>query len=116
MAGGMLLAPPILPTVFATAGIPQPPDRTRTPRGVAEFGVPTRLAGPVSALLPAAEVAVALALIPARTSVWGALGGLALLLAFSAAISLNLARGRTPECHCFGQLHSSPAGARTLAR
>jgi thiol-disulfide isomerase/thioredoxin len=35
---------------------------------------------------------------------------------FSAAIVLNLARGRAPECHCFGQLHSAPAGPRTLAR
>src|SRR6185295_449252 len=27
-----------------------------------------------------------------------------------------LARGREPECHCFGQLQSSPAGRGTLLR
>jgi Methylamine utilisation protein MauE len=44
------------------------------------------------------------------------LGALALLLAFVAGIGLNLARRRKPDCHCFGQLHSAPAGWRTLAR
>lgn len=39
-----------------------------------------------------------------------------LLLFFVAGISYNLARGRTPDCHCFGQLHSAPAGWPTLAR
>ena len=35
---------------------------------------------------------------------------------FVVGISINLARGRTPDCHCFGQLHSAPAGWKTLAR
>ena len=39
-----------------------------------------------------------------------------LLLLFVAGISVNLARGRTPDCHCFGQLHSAPAGPSTLIR
>jgi peroxiredoxin len=47
---------------------------------------------------------------------WGALGALALLLLFVAGIGYNLARGRTPDCHCFGQLHSAPAGWPTLIR
>jgi peroxiredoxin len=33
-----------------------------------------------------------------------------------AGISYNLARGHTPDCHCFGQLHSAPIGWPTLAR
>ena len=39
-----------------------------------------------------------------------------LLLAFMAGIGYNLARGRTPDCHCFGNLHSEPAGWSTLIR
>ena len=39
-----------------------------------------------------------------------------LLLLFTVAIALNLARGRAPDCHCFGQLHSAPTGPGTLAR
>jgi peroxiredoxin len=41
---------------------------------------------------------------------------LILLLLFVAGIGYNLAQGRQPECHCFGQLHSSPAGWPTLIR
>jgi peroxiredoxin len=44
------------------------------------------------------------------------LGALTLLLLFVAGIGVNLARGRKPDCHCFGQLHSAPAGWSTLAR
>jgi thiol-disulfide isomerase/thioredoxin len=43
-------------------------------------------------------------------------GALVLLLTFVVAIGLNMARGRNPDCHCFGQLHSEPAGWPTLAR
>ena len=35
---------------------------------------------------------------------------------FACWIGANLARGRKPECRCFGQLHSEPAGWNTLAR
>ena len=39
-----------------------------------------------------------------------------LLVLFVVGISINLARGRKPDCHCFGQLRSAPAGWKTLAR
>jgi thiol-disulfide isomerase/thioredoxin len=39
-----------------------------------------------------------------------------LLLAFAAGIANAMARGRTPDCHCFGNLHSAPAGGSTLTR
>jgi methylamine dehydrogenase accessory protein MauD len=39
-----------------------------------------------------------------------------LLLAFIIGISINLARGEKPDCHCFGQLHSEPIGWQTIAR
>ena len=35
---------------------------------------------------------------------------------FSAAIAVSLARGRTPDCNCFGDLHARPASRRTLVR
>ena len=47
---------------------------------------------------------------------WGALVVLALLVLFMAGIGVALARGEQPDCHCFGQLHSSPAGWGTLVR
>ena len=78
--------------------------------------MPSSLATTLGILLPLSELAVAATLIPAATAWWGAIGALALLLVFVVGISINLARGRKPDCHCFGQLHSSPAGGKTLAR
>src|SRR5207302_1416999 len=53
------------------------------------FGVPSVLADPFGVLLPVAELAVAVALILAATTWWGALGALALLLLFVAGIGSN---------------------------
>ncbi len=41
---------------------------------------------------------------------------MALLALFIGGISINLARGRKPDCHCFGQLYSKPIGWSTLIR
>jgi hypothetical protein len=64
---------------------------------VQAFGVPAVLAAPVAVLLPAAElaVAVAVAVLPGVPAWWGALGALVLLLLFAAGIVVNLARGTT---------------------
>ena len=67
-------------------------------------------------LLPLAELAIAAGLLPVASAWYGALGALSLLLLFISGISLNLLRGRTPDCHCFGQLSSGPIGWTTLAR
>src|ERR687883_284484 len=91
-------------------------DRSGTRQALIDFGLPTSLAVPLGLLLPIAELAVAAALIPTSTALWGGVGALALLLLFIVGISINLARGRKPDCHCFGQLHSAPAGWKTLAR
>jgi len=83
---------------------------------VVEFGCPHPLAGPVAFLLPLTELATAVALVPSASATWGGVAAIGLLMAFSAAIAVNLARGRRPDCHCFGQLHSAPASPAALAR
>jgi methylamine dehydrogenase accessory protein MauD len=112
----LLLARLLLASVFVVAGVTKLADREGSRRALADFGVPTTLATPLGVLLPLVELAVAAALIPAATAWWGAVGALVLLLLFVVGISANLARGRKAECHCFGQLHSEPAGWKTLAR
>ena len=116
MTAFLLVARLLLSGVFAWAGVAKLADRTGSRQAMVDFGLPASVANPFIILLPLAELAVALALIPAFTALWGAMGALALLLLFIAGISMNLARGRKPECHCFGQLHSAPAGWKTLAR
>jgi peroxiredoxin len=59
---------------------------------------------------------IAIALLPSEVAWLGSLAGFGLLMVFVAAISINMAQGRKPECHCFGQLHSAPVGWNTLAR
>jgi thiol-disulfide isomerase/thioredoxin len=98
------------------AGAAKLADRAGSRQAIVDFGLPALLARPLALLLPLVELGVAAALIPASSAWWGALGALGLLLLFVVGISINLARGRKPDCHCFGQLHSAPAGWNTLAR
>ena len=106
----------ILAATFATAGIAKLADRAGSRQAMIGFGLPDRLAGPAGTLLPVAELGAAGVLVPATTAQVGGAAALALLTAFVVAIAVNLARGRQPDCHCFGQLHSSPAGWPTLLR
>jgi peroxiredoxin len=80
------------------------------------FGVPESLASPVAAVLPWVELATAALLIPSATATLGSALALLLMVSFSAAIARSIARDEAPECHCFGALHSEPAGPRTLVR
>ena len=111
-----LIARLLLAAVFAVAAVTKLADREGTKKAVIAFGTPERLAAPLAILLPLAELAVAGLLLPATTAVYGAVGALVLLAVFSIAIAVSLARGRTPDCHCFGQLHSEPASWKTLVR
>ena len=116
MDAALLLARLVLGAVFSLAGVAKLSDLKGSRRAITDFGVPSAIAAPLGLLLPLAELAVAATLLPASTAWWGALGALALLSVFVVGISINLARGRKPDCHCFGQLHSAPAGWKTLAR
>src|ERR687893_1767142 len=116
MESFLLVARLLLVLVFLVAGVAKLVDRAGSRQAVVDFGVPAALASTLGILLPLTELAVAAALIPTSTAWWGAVGALVLLLLFVVGIGVNLARGRKPECHCFGQLHSEPAGWNTLVR
>jgi thiol-disulfide isomerase/thioredoxin len=116
MAALTLTAALMLAVVFGVAGIAKLRDREDTRTAVRAFGGPTALVPAVALLLPLVELVVAGALLLPATRVAGVLGALGLLSLFSAVIAANLARGKNPECHCFGQLHSAPTGWKTLAR
>ena len=113
---GLGVARLLLSAVFLIAGGAKLADPTGGRQALIGFGVPQVLTPALSAALPIAELAVALSLIPVASAWFAAIGALALLLLFVIAIAVNLALGRTPDCHCFGQLHSAPAGWLTLVR
>jgi peroxiredoxin/uncharacterized membrane protein YphA (DoxX/SURF4 family) len=106
----------LLAIVFATAAAGKLADRPGARRALADFGMPARLVNPVALLLPAAELAAAVALVVQQSARWGAVAALGLLIVFVVGIAKAMARGEAPDCHCFGQLSSAPAGRGTLIR
>jgi thiol-disulfide isomerase/thioredoxin len=112
----LLLARLFLAGVFALSGVTKLADPDGSRRAVAGFGVPERFALPAGIALPIVELALAVLLLPVATAWWGALGALVLLVGFMAGIAYNLRQGKTPDCHCFGKIHSEPIGAPTLIR
>ena len=111
-----LLSRLLLAGVFLVAAIGKLADREGSRRAVADFGVPRDVSGPIALLLPCAEIAVATLLFFGGSARIGALAALALLGIFTATIAVTLARGRKPDCHCFGQLRPTPIGTSTLVR
>lgn len=116
MSLALLFGRLLLAAVFLVAGLGKLADTAGSRRAVAGFGVPAWVARPVGTLLPLAELGVAVALVPVSSAWWGAVGAVALLAVFIVAIAVNLALGRSPDCHCFGQVHSAPTGPGTLVR
>jgi peroxiredoxin/uncharacterized membrane protein YphA (DoxX/SURF4 family) len=112
----LLIARIILALVFAVAGLAKVADLEGSRKAVAGFGVPPVLANPIGFFLPAIELAAAAALISPPSAWYGSVVALGLLLLFILGMSVSLARGRAPDCHCFGQLHSEPVGPQSLIR
>jgi peroxiredoxin len=116
MGGLPLVARLLLAMVFLLAGVTKFLDRRQGRQSIEAFGVRGHLASVLAVGLPLTELIVAAALISTNYTRWGALGALLLLVGFMVAIGVSLARGRRPNCHCFGQLHSTPVSWTTVIR
>jgi peroxiredoxin/uncharacterized membrane protein YphA (DoxX/SURF4 family) len=116
MDAALLIARLVLAAIFLVAGLAKLADRAGSSQGILNFGLPPAVARPLAIILPLAEVAIGVVLLPAASAWWGSVGSLVLLSAVTAGIGLNLAHHRKPDCHCFGQLHSEPVGWQMLAR
>jgi peroxiredoxin len=106
----------VLAVVFVVAAVGKLLDREGSIKALADFGVGGRIGQIGGTILPYAELATALALIFPGTATLGAIAAIALLGIFIVGISVALAQGREPDCHCFGQIHSEPAGVKTIVR
>ncbi len=111
-----MLARVVLAAVFLLAGVAKLADPKGASKALGEFGLPKAPAALLALILPVVEIGVAVALLPAESAWYGAWASLALFGVFIMAIAVNLIRGRKPDCHCFGQLHSAPVGRSTLIR
>jgi thiol-disulfide isomerase/thioredoxin len=105
-----------LSAVFGVAGVTKLLDLQSTRKAIKNFGAPYALVPTLSIILPILELTVAAGLLVSGATSISAAGALVLLGVFIVAIGVNLAQGRTHDCHCFGQLHSRPLGWQTLVR
>lgn len=105
-----------LSAIFGVAGVTKLLDLRGTREAVKNFGAPEWLAPALSSILPIAELAIAAGLLFVATTPLSAIAAVLMLGLFIIAIGVNLARGRKPDCHCFGQLYSRPLGWSTLIR
>ncbi len=106
----------LLTVVFGIAAVAKLVDRASFRRALRDFGAPQGLVRPLRYAVPAAELAVAVALVLPVAAWWGAIAAAGMLLAFIAVIGWSLAHGRTPECNCFGRLSAGAIGRKTLVR
>jgi thiol-disulfide isomerase/thioredoxin len=105
-----------LAVIFVVSALAKLADRRGQRRAISDFGIPEILTRPAGLVLAPVELTVAVALLPARSAWWAAIGTLGLLFLFTAAVVGTIARGRRPECHCFGTLSSRPVSWRTVVR
>lgn len=112
----ILLGRALLCGVFLVAGLSKAKDGDGSRQSFIDFGLPPGVAKPFGILLPICEVIVAIGLLPASFAWISAVGALALLVLFIVGITVSLARGRKPDCRCFGQLHSKPIGWDLVGR
>lgn len=106
----------LLALVFTVAAVGKLADQPGTRAALKDFGLSHRLHVALAPALPIAEFLTATALLIQPTARWGAVAALALLAVFAGGIIAAMRRGEAPDCHCFGQLHSAPAGRGTLIR
>ena len=112
----LLLIRLFLAAIFMLAGVGKLLDLEGSERAVKDFGTPEELAKFFAVALPFAEIVFAVLLLFTETSWLGAIGALLLLLTFIGGMIWQMAQGRAPDCHCFGQIHSEPVSQKTLIR
>lgn len=105
-----------LAAVFATAGAGKLFDRDGSEKAFADFGLPEPLRRPLYFLLPAIEIALAIGLLFVQSSWFSAIGAAGLLSIFIGGMVYQMAKGNSPNCHCFGQIHSEPVGVTSILR
>ncbi len=106
----------LISVVFGLSAWGKLTDRPGTRTSVAEFGVPPRWVTAVGWALPAAEAAIAVAVLAPWTALWAAAAALLLLSTFTVAVARLLARGERPKCSCFGAASEAPISRWTIVR
>src|SRR5437762_12811566 len=93
-----------LAAIFVLAGVAKFLDLKGSEKAFTEFGIPDVIALPASIALSVAEILIAFLFLSTATSWYAAIGASALLLLFIGQMIYQMARGNSPDCHCFGQI------------
>ena len=103
--------------MFLASGFSKLRDMDGFVLGVMEYEIlPPKLALAYGRVLPFAELLCGLGLLLGLVPLVFGTFATMLLLSFLTAVSVNLARGRRLDCHCFGSQSSEPLGLVTLSR
>lgn len=116
MSGVVLIVRLVLVVVFVVSAGAKLRSLKGSRQAAVDLGVPKALAPGVGVGLPLVELAIAAALVPTATARWGAAAAVVLLLLFAVVVALNMAAGRRPSCHCFGELSRGEISWATVAR
>lgn len=106
----------VLGAVFLIAGTAKLVSLPDSKGPLKEFGLPRLLLSLAAWLLAIVETLTGLLLFPSSTARWGAAAAIALSALFAGIVVIALARGRRPDCQCFGSLYSRPVNRWTLGR
>lgn len=103
--------------IFITSGGGKLLNRKKFTQAVQRYDILSPFLSRVYAgLLPWAEIIVGIGLLLGIAPILVAVLGSVLLISFIIAIVVNLRRGRTLECHCYGILSTNAIGWGTVAR
>lgn len=113
---GLLLLRILLAGIFALAGFAKFADLRGSEKAFRDFGIPSSLALMGSVSLSIAELVIAAMFLSTDWSWYAAIGASGFLLLFIGQMIFLLARGDSPDCHCFGQVHSEPVSVKSIVR
>jgi uncharacterized membrane protein YphA (DoxX/SURF4 family) len=102
----------VVGVVFVVAGAAKVARGREWPQQARDLGAPAF----VVPMVPWIELVVGAALVVQLFAPWPAIGASFVLIVFTALILGQLARGRHPQCACFGAWSAAPLGARHVAR
>ncbi|XAS77786.1 MauE/DoxX family redox-associated membrane protein [Dermatophilaceae bacterium Sec6.4] len=107
--------------VLLLSGIAKLRDHAGTVAAIKGFGVipvPEDARALVARVVPVVEIVLAIGLLVTSGPSFIVIGTLvvALMLGFTVLVSVTLARGEAPSCHCFGELTPEPISKSTAIR
>lgn len=103
--------------LFAVSGLLKLADRPGFQSGLARYKIlPARLVPTASRVVPAVEVAIGVCLLVGLYSRLAAAAATIFLVVVTVGVVVNLRRGRSIPCACFGTASTSPITIRTVVR